>query len=166
MTYRDAPLKNSARNKKVESSSNEPDLFSIPVTPYRDAVIATTGHSGTSTSQARAIEERANGETTERQIAVISWLASSGFQGMTWKELDSISGTNHHGKTSGALSVLHQGGLIVRLAEVRNRCLVYVLPEYVNDRDISPISNIECVCGKSLKQSYNFCPNCGTAQDK
>jgi hypothetical protein len=44
----------------------------------------------------------------------------------------------HHGQASGALSVLHKEGRIARLTERRNRCAVYVLPEYVQGRETSP----------------------------
>jgi hypothetical protein len=39
---------------------------------------------------------------------------------------------------SGSLSSLHKEGRIVRLREKRQRCHVYVLPEYVGERDIEP----------------------------
>jgi len=41
----------------------------------------------------------------------------------------------HHGSASSALSMLHEEGLIERLAEKRNRFSVYVLPEHVRGRD-------------------------------
>jgi hypothetical protein len=36
------------------------------------------------------------------------------------------------------LSDLHKAGRIARLTEERNRCKVYVLPEYVNGRETEP----------------------------
>jgi hypothetical protein len=44
----------------------------------------------------------------------------------------------HHGSASGTLSNLHRVGRIVRLRQVRQRCKVYVLPEFVNERETEP----------------------------
>ena len=166
MSYTEPPARNSRRGKRVVVD-DAPDLFStapLPATPYR-GIIPTTGHSGTATSEERALDEVASGEATERQLIALSALDSAGIQGLTWKELDDIS-FHHHGRTSSTLTSLHQLGRIVRLAEIRNRCLVYVLPEHVGAREISPSSNVECfACGRSIKVAYNFCPHCGTARD-
>ena len=42
---------------------------------------------------------------------------------------------NHHGSVSGALSNLHKSGKLARLAEKRDRCKIYVLPEFVDGRE-------------------------------
>lgn len=48
----------------------------------------------------------------------------------------------HHGQASGALSVLHKTGYVARLTEVRERCKVYVHPDFVGGRPIEePGSN-------------------------
>ena len=52
---------------------------------------------------------------------------------MTWKDLSEVTGW-HHGTASGALSVLHKVDRICRLSESRNRCKIYVLEEFVNER--------------------------------
>lgn len=165
MSYTEPPARNSRRGKKVVAD-DAPDLFSmmaLPATPY-PGVIATMGHSGTATSEERAMDEVATGEATERQLIALSALDSAGITGLTWKELDDVS-FHHHGRTSSALTSLHQIGRIVRLAEIRNRCLVYVLPEYVDGREISPSSNVECfACGRSIKRVYGYCPHCGTSR--
>jgi hypothetical protein len=44
----------------------------------------------------------------------------------------------HHGQASSALSVLHKAGRIVRLAEKRNRCHVYVMPNEAVGRVVQP----------------------------
>lgn len=44
----------------------------------------------------------------------------------------------HHGQASSVLSVLHKEGRLARLTEKRERCAVYVLPEYVGDRAAAP----------------------------
>jgi len=162
MTYFDAPIKGSGKGKKPVVS-NEPDLFSVtplPATPYK-GVITTTGHSGTATSESRAIEEVITGEATKRQLIALSFLDQAGTNGLTWKEFDEVSGLNHHGRATSTLSSLHQTGRITRLTITRGHSLVYVLPCYIDGREISPNTNVNCVCGKSVRHSYNFCPYCG-----
>jgi hypothetical protein len=115
-----------------------------PALPYR----GTSGWSGTDTSRDRAVNADASGVTGERQSQVIAVLDERGEHGVTWKELGTILGA-HHGTASGVLSVLHKAGHIARLNESRDRCKIYVLPEYVNGR--------ECESqGRSRE-----CPNCG-----
>lgn len=111
----------------------EPDLFSLPDLPYA----GTSGWSGTGTSEQRAKEADRTGITGDRQRRVMWFLAGCRTRGATWKELSEQTGW-HHGTASGALSVLHKTGRISRLTEVRNRCKVYVLPEWVNGRDTEP----------------------------
>lgn len=166
MSYFEPPERNSRKGKKIVTDVDDaPDLFSLPLpaTPY-PGIIATAGHSGTKTSEARAVEEVITGEATERQLIALSALDGAGTLGLTWKELDDIS-FHHHGRTSSALTSLHQIGRITRLSLVRNRCLVYVLPKYVDGREVSWNANFECVCGRSIKRAYKFCPHCGTARD-
>lgn len=57
-------------------------------------------------------------------------------QGVTWKDLSIVSG-HGHGSASGALTRLHKAGRCARLRERRERCYIYVLPEWVEDRGIS-----------------------------
>ncbi len=52
---------------------------------------------------------------------------------MTWRELAEALGT-HHGGASSVLSVLHKENRVSRLAETRDRCKVYVHPDFVNER--------------------------------
>jgi hypothetical protein len=113
--------------------SDEPDLFSLPDLPYA----GTSGWSGSSTSLGRALREDEDGTTSDRQRTVLRYLADRGAQGATWRDLADRLGY-HHGSASGALSVLHKTSRIERLTEKRNRCKVYVLPEYVNGRDTEP----------------------------
>ncbi len=93
----------------------------------------TSGWSGSDTSMDRAVESDTSGKTAKRQSEVIRALSHSGTAGLTWTELQKIVPL-HHGTLSGALSVLHKEGVISRLTEKRNRCKVYVMPEYINDR--------------------------------
>lgn len=109
---------------------NAPGLFD-PILPYA----GTSGHSGSDTSERRARTEDSNGTTTARQSETLRRLADAGSHGMTWHDLADLAGW-HHGQASGVLSVLHRSGLIARLTISRNRCKVYVLPMFVNGRDV------------------------------
>lgn len=100
-------------------------------TPYA----GTSGWSGSDTSEERARHADASGETEDRQQLTLRALRSAADKGLTYQELGSIFGW-HHGKSSGALSVLHKVGEIARLTERRNKCLVYVLPEHVHGRPV------------------------------
>lgn len=120
----------------------------LPLTPYN----GTSGWSGTDTSKDRAETEDTNGTTAARQSAILHYLHLRGAEGATWKDLASWLRW-HHGQASGALSVLHKEGLIVRLSETRNRCKVYVHPEYVHSR------NSEEHGSKKTKT----CPHCGNS---
>ena len=112
------------------------NVFQLPITPYGNHP-ATSGWSGSTTSRNRAVSEDSNGTTSERQSKILNYLAFYGKQGGTWKEIGEYFGW-HHGQVSGALSVLHKAGAIARLTgEVRNRCEAYVLPEYVDGREVS-----------------------------
>lgn len=105
----------------------------LPALPYA----GTSGWSGTDTSKARAVTSDRDGTTTARQMRTLHLLGDAGVTGLTWKEMSDITG-EHHGQVSGALSVLHKEERIARLAESRQRCKVYVLPEFVNGRDTEP----------------------------
>lgn len=105
----------------------------LPELPYA----GTSGWSGSETSHERAVSEDESGTTTERQGRVLAILAAAGRVGATWREVADSTGW-HHGQASGALSVLHKRDRVARLAERRNKCQVYVLPEYVDGRETKP----------------------------
>lgn len=96
----------------------------------------TSGHSGSSASRDRALREDSDGTTSTRQAKAIESLGARHSTGMTWKELALACGW-HHGQASGVLSTLHKVGRVDRLTERRNRCSIYVLPEYVQGRPTS-----------------------------
>lgn len=124
------------------------DLFALPELPYA----GTSGWSGSDTSRERAKRQDSDGTTAMRQGAIYSLLSQSRTAGMTWKEIAEQTGW-HHGQVSGALSVLHKTGRIARLVERRDRCAVYVLWEWRNDRHFAlPKSN-----------KRQCCPHCGGA---
>lgn len=96
-----------------------------------------SGHAGSETSRARATSEDATGVTGGRQNQAIHHLGDAGHRGLTWREFASETGL-HHGQATSALSNLHKAGRIDRLAEVRNRCKVYVLPMFRAERETEP----------------------------
>ena len=108
----------------------------IPVLPYA----GTSGWSGSDTSRERAEREDSDGTTTERQRLVLEYVGAGEHDGATVKELRTDFGW-HHGQASGALSNLHKAGYLARLTERRERCAVYVLPEFVQDRETAPHGN-------------------------
>lgn len=116
----------------------------MPELPYA----GTSGFSGTDTSRDRAIAEDSNGTTGRRQLETLMFLAMRANHGATWKELaEQLS--LHHGSASGVLSVLHLAGKVERLNETRNRCKVYVLPDFVLGRLTEKRRSPAC------------CPHCG-----
>lgn len=96
----------------------------------------TSGWAGSTASQERQMFIDESGETTKRQQAVINELRSAGAYGAIWRDIALALGL-HHGQASAALSVLHREGVIARLNEKRNKCSIYVLPEFVNGRSVS-----------------------------
>jgi hypothetical protein len=110
----------------------------------------TSGWSGSTTSRERAEDLDKSGITIKRQQFVLSELLCSGKRGMTWRELDQYF--SHHGVTTNLLSVLHKAGAIQRLSERRDRCLVYVLPEFVYGRETQ---------AQGRKKVKKACSNCG-----
>lgn len=108
-------------------------IVNKPVLPYA----GTSGWSGSTTSRERAERDDRQGKTTERQNIVLRALANVAEHGATWKELGEAFGW-HHGQASGTLSVLHKAGKVARLKNRRARCEVYVLPQFVMDRETSP----------------------------
>jgi hypothetical protein len=103
-----------------------------PALPYA----GTEGHAGSDTSRQRAIEEAVNGTASKRQRLILILAGRAQEKGITVAEVRDSS--LHHGRVSGALSVLHKVGKLIRLTETRGRCKVYVLPEYVNGRPTEP----------------------------
>lgn len=68
------------------------------------------------------------------QDAVLARLKSRQGYGATWKEI--ANDALDHGQISAALTALHRRGTINRLTATRDRCAVYVLPEFVAGRPI------------------------------
>ena len=119
-------------------------LLNQPELPYN----GTSGHSGTNTSQERALHADRSGKTALRQAQALNLLSQREMAGLTWKEFSEITGL-HHGTASGVLSVLHKTGRIARLKETRNGCKVYV--------------DVFCVQGRVIEKQgrKKCCPHCG-----
>ena len=115
-----------------------------PALPYN----GTSGWSGTDTSRQRAVTADESGVTSERQARTVELLRDREYDGLTWKELADATGW-HHGTASGVLSVLHKAGTISRLNQSRDRCKIYVLPEYEDGRE------------REAQGRTRECPNCG-----
>lgn len=108
------------------------------VTPYPEPDgTKTSGWSGSDTSQERAKTEDTDGTTHRRQKETLRLVSQHKHHGMTVKELRDVTGY-HHGQASSALSVLHKEGLISRLVERREKCHVYVLAGWEEDREVQP----------------------------
>lgn len=107
----------------------------IPILPYGGRANPNSGHAGSETSRDRAVSADADGRTANLQHRVLGLLAEHGQTGATWTEVAGALGL-HHGSASSALSTLHKAGFAARLTEVRNQCKVYVLAEYVNEREV------------------------------
>jgi hypothetical protein len=103
-----------------------------PALPYA----GTEGFAGSDTSRQAAIDAVIHGTASKRQRYILILAGRARERGITVAELRDVS--LHHGRVSGALSVLHKVGKLARLTEVRGRCKVYVLPEYVNGRPTEP----------------------------
>lgn len=94
-----------------------------------------------------------NGYTTNEAVSlsalVTALTATREAHGLTIAELRGIATDHHHGTLSGCLSHLHRQGTLALLNEKRDRCRVYVLPEYVNGRETKPHgkNHIEAIAG-------------------
>jgi hypothetical protein len=100
--------------------------------PYK----GTEGYAGSETSEDRARRDVISGTASKRQRFILILAGRAKEKGITVAEVRDQ--TLHHGRVSGALSVLHKVGKLSRLTEVRGRCKVYVLPEFVNGRPTEP----------------------------
>jgi hypothetical protein len=120
---------------------NKPEL------PYNE----TSGWSGSDTSKKRATDADGNGTTLKRQNKVLDYLYECKVNGATWKEISEVFDW-HHGTSSGTLSTLHKANLISRLTVSRNRCKIYVHPDFVGDNQTESQGHTK------------VCHNCGAEQ--
>lgn len=92
----------------------------------------TAGHSGSKTSEAAALRPKG-----KRMKSVYEHLEDLGHVGATCEEIENFFEIGH-GAASGALTRLHRGEYVERLAETRGGQEVYVLPSEVRGREVSP----------------------------
>jgi len=121
--------------------------------PYGGASDPNSGFIRGGSSEDRARSEDSSGITALRQREALAALANAERVGMTWKEVALVKGW-HHGQASGALSGLHKAGRIARLALRRNRCAIYVLPEFVDGRTTERQGETETT--KMLRQAVGL----------
>jgi hypothetical protein len=91
--------------------------------------------SNSDTSREAAYHDLVTGITAKAQRLTMILAYQQGKHGITIAELREAKGALHHGKMSSALTNLHKGGRLARLAERRGRCHVYVVPEFVDERE-------------------------------
>lgn len=114
------------------SSDSEPVGYLQP-----DGSTYTGGHSGSTTSEERAVREAVDGTKAQREKDTLWLLGTRRIAGLTVKEIRDITGW-HHGQASSVLSTLHKAGKIDRLISRRDRCAVYVLHGYADGRETVP----------------------------
>lgn len=98
----------------------------------------TSGWSGTDASRERAESRDSSGQTASVQSGLVLYAFTAGQRGITIKEARDRFGSEHHGTLSGALTALHKAGRLLRLAEKRDRCSVYVAPQFLLGREVVP----------------------------
>jgi len=69
--------------------------------------------------------------------AVLDQVRNAGARGIIYPQVLTPSGIGVHSSASAALSRLEDAGAIIRLAEKRDECGVYVLPQHVGDRAVA-----------------------------
>lgn len=137
--------------KIATTPRNIPPVHVQPVLPYAGS----SGHSGTDTSAERAVDADSTGKTLDRQEALRGLLRDAQGYGITVKELREQTGW-HHGVASSILTHLHIAGDTVRLVDKRDKCHIYVLPQYDAGRPTEPY------IPRSAKVP-DHCPHCGGA---
>ena len=103
--------------------SNQRDELFLPYA-------GTSGHSGSDTSAVRARTMDKSGKTAHLQNTALAIINNAEAEGVTWKDISERMNI-HHGTASGVLSVLHLAGKIERLSATRNRCKIYVSPDFL-----------------------------------
>jgi hypothetical protein len=107
-----------------ETRTGPPTGTAMLERPYTQEGVASAGWSGTDTSR--------DGEPLRAasQIAVMGYVRDMKDRGATVKECREALG-EHHGKVSGALSVLAKAGRLVMTESKRDGCRVYMDPGFL-----------------------------------
>lgn len=98
----------------------------------------TSGNVNVDTSRDATIHADMTGITAKAQRYVLALADQRGRRGVTVVELRENDTSLHHGRISGALTNLHKAGRLAALRERRGHAGVYVLPEYVEGREVRP----------------------------
>ena len=106
-----------------------PDSTSLPYN-------GTAGFVDRPASRMRAVEEARSGVASARQQEILATLDRMGVRGGTWREVQAVRQTLHHGQISGALSVLHKVGHVFQLRAMRDGCHPYVTVRYRRDYNL------------------------------
>ena len=107
-------------------SDDQPNLFDDQE-PSDDELLPYAGTAGFVDQPAsieRAKKEAASGKAVKRAKQILHTLSLHP-EGLTYKQVGDLLNL-HHGQSSGALSILHQNGVVFMLQEKINRCHVYV----------------------------------------
>jgi hypothetical protein len=122
----------------------------------------TSGNVDVETSREATIHADMSGITNKAQRYVLTMAGMMREKGVTVAEVREKNGTLHHGRVSAALTNLHRDGRLVALKARRNRCGIYVLPEYAGERERrtfkpnrKPIDE-EVITGVILDHRYKF----------
>lgn len=122
----------------------------------------TGGFANVDTSREQAYKDATDGVTGAHQKYVLILALQAGAKGVTVAEARESKGGLHHGKISSALSCLHQDGRLAALRERRGGCGVYVLPEFVGEREVRVFkhnrkpADPEVIRGVLLAHRYGF----------
>lgn len=118
-------------------NTNHETVLDNPTLPYAGS----SGYAGSETSRHRAEVADEVGMTLAVQNLVLELLYHSAYEGLTIAEIRVRIHRKHHGSLSSALSTLHKGGKIERLAQMRVggdsrfKCKIYVDPRYTDGRE-------------------------------
>lgn len=107
-------------------TSDQPNLFDDQE-PSDDDLMPYAGTAGfvdQPASKERAKRETANGKAIKRARQILHTLSLHP-EGLTYQQVGDLLNL-HHGQSSGALSILHQNGVVFMLHKKINRCHVYV----------------------------------------
>jgi hypothetical protein len=131
-----------------EARTGPPTSTAVLERPYMQDGAPSAGYArGSETS--RAAEPIRAGA----QQAVYDLVAAAGRRGLTGHEANDGIGRPKQTTGQACLSVMHETGHVVRLAEVRDDQQIYVLPEYVDGRPTKDRGS----------HGPTSCPHCGEA---
>lgn len=96
----------------------------------------TSGHQAADTSRDATNHADLTGITNKAQRYALILAGQRGRDGVTVAELRERDGSLHHGRISAALTNLHKAGRLAALLDRRGHCGIYVLPEFVEGREV------------------------------